>query len=116
MSKNTKPKRKLADQERKDFNMISLGEIAKEIRDYKIQGILDSGENDMFDEPIKKKYKIMFCFLDKNGMVERDKEEQEIYHDEEVEAESEEMAVKKFKEQFMYDDLIKPEIVEVIRR
>ena len=35
--------------------MISLSEISKEIREYKLKQILDSGENDMFDEKIDKK-------------------------------------------------------------
>ena len=96
--------------------MYSLSEIAESICKYKEQQILDSGENDMFDNPIMKKYKIIYCFLDKNNAVQTDDYGCEMYFDDEVEAPSKAKAIEQFKEQFMYDDLAKPEIMEIIRR
>ena len=39
-----------------------------------------------------------------------------MYYDEEIEAKSQKEAIEKFKKQFIYDDLAKPEIMDVIRR
>lgn len=50
--------------------MISLSEISREIREYKLKQILSSGENDMFDEKIDRK-KIEECLSEKPA----DKEE-----------------------------------------
>ena len=94
----------------------NLAEIQTGIEIYKLKQILDSGENDMFDNPIMKKYKIIYCFLDKNNAVQTDDYGCEMYYDDEVEAPSEAKAIEQFKEQFMYDDLAKPEIMEIIRR
>lgn len=61
------------------------------------------------------KYKIIFCFLDKNNAVQTDDYGCEMYYDEEVEAESKEKAVKKFKEYFD-NRKMDVEIVDIIRR
>ena len=95
--------------------MISLGEIANEIREYKQKQLLDSGENTMFDEPIQKDYSIVFCFLTKDGRVQTDDYGCEIYYRDEIKAPSDEKAKEKFLEQFIYNE-IKPEIVDIIRR
>ena len=62
------------------------------------------------------KYKIYYCFLDKNNAVQTDEYGCEMYYDEEVVAQNQKEAIEKFKEQFIYDDLAKPEIMDVIRR
>ena len=78
-----------------------------------IMGHWDVCENQL---ELISKYKIIFCFLDKNNAVQTDEYGCEMYYDEEVVAESEEKAVEKFKEYFMYDNLAKPEIMDIIRR
>ena len=57
------------------------------------------------------KYHIFFCFLDKDGRIERDKYEQEKYYSEVIEALSETEALEKFYKNFE----IRPEVVDIVR-
>ena len=77
-----------------------------------IMGHWDVNENQL---ELISKYKIYYCFLDKNNAVKTDEYGCEMYYDEEVVAQNKKEAIEKFKEQFIYNG-IKPEIVEIIRR
>ena len=58
-------------------------------------------------------YKFIFCFLNKDGSVQRDLYDCEIYYDEDIWAEDEEKAKEKFLEQFIYNG-VEPEIVDIL--
>ena len=77
-----------------------------------IMGHWDVCENQL---ELTSKYKIYYCFLDKNNAVQTDEYGCEMYYDEEVVAQNQKEAIEKFNEQFIYN-CIKPEIVEIIRR
>lgn len=94
---------------------LDINEIRERVMNYKLQQILDSGETDMFDDPIQKNYSIIYCFLKSDGSVQTDDYGCEMYHRDEIEAPSDEKAKEKFMEQFIYNG-IKPEIVDIIRR
>lgn len=77
-----------------------------------IMGHWDVCENQL---ELISKYKIYYCFLDKNNAVQTDEYGCEMYYNEEIEAKSQKEAIEKFNKQFIYNG-IKPEIVEIIRR
>lgn len=58
-------------------------------------------------------YNIYFCFLNKDGSVERDEYGCEIYHKEQILAVNEKQAKQLFYKDFKDN---KPEIVDIIRR
>lgn len=57
------------------------------------------------------KYHIFFCFLDKDGRIEQDENEQEKYYSEVIEADTQEKALEKFYGNFE----IKPEVVDIVK-
>lgn len=59
------------------------------------------------------KFNVIFCFLKNDGSVETDDYGCEMYHREEVEAESKEQAVEKIKDLFKGFEK-QPEIVDIV--
>ena len=78
-----------------------------------IMGHWDVCENQL---ELISKYKIIFCFLDKNNAVQTDEYGCEMYYDEEVVAESEEKAKQDFMAYFQAREIKNVEIVDIIRR